>query len=856
MAQMWFTGTGAPTTTPTKLGQTYVDSVSGNVYISKGTASSADWSLMAAGASGGVTSFNGRTGAVTPQSGDYTPTLVGADPAGASATVQSNLNTHIADTANPHAVTKAQVGLSNVDNTSDLNKPISTATQTALNAKVTSNATITGATNTKITYDSKGLVTAGSAANLDDLGDVIITTPSLGDVVKYNGSNWVNGSITTQTSAGSGVDYFLTATLDSGTGYDFMSKSPDSAAEVDESIIITSGSGHTLFESYVSDVELGDAVIDGGIWNFNIYNYVSASSGVTNMTIHVYKRTVGGTETQLFQVALPTITHTSVTLQTLATVQPSFLCNATDKLVFKFYVDTTSGSSITVHLVHSGTAHYTYVNTPLVTHHNDLAGLQGGTTAQFYHLTNSEYTGTGSGTFVRANSPNIITPTGIVKSDVGLGNVDNTSDLNKPISTATQTALNAKEPTITAGTTTQYWRGDKSWQTLDKTTVGLANVDNTADTAKSIAGDVTGTLGASTVTKIQNIAVSATAPTTGQVLKYNGTQWAPGADSTGGGGGATPVTIQTCTNTQLVLTSASATDYCFIGSTPGQSVKMPDATTLTAGTLFVFSNKSTVLIPIYLNSGTLIAYLYPETDIELLITDITTTDGVWYKENGAYVTPEKIALFDDFIATGVTSGTIGELPWTLITAAGHTPSYATSTINERGVFVLGTGTGVAAGGGIHLGQTSNVLGGGVQVCSWRIRPLTLSTTAQEYQLFFGLLGTVNVTTEPTSGLYFAYQRATTGVNWQFKSAQTTRTTVDTGVAVTANTWYNFTLVVNAAGTQVDAYINGTFIGTSITTTLPTIPMSPASLAFKTVGATNITYQADFCYYQVSLTTVR
>lgn len=30
------------------------------------------------------------------------------------------------------------------------------------------------------------------------------------------------------------------------------------------------------------------------------------------------------------------------------------------------------------------------------------------------------------------------------KSDVGLGNVDNTSDLNKPISTATQTALNAK----------------------------------------------------------------------------------------------------------------------------------------------------------------------------------------------------------------------------------------------------------------------------------------------------------------------------------------------------------------------------------------------------------------------------
>ena len=32
----------------------------------------------------------------------------------------------------------------------------------------------------------------------------------------------------------------------------------------------------------------------------------------------------------------------------------------------------------------------------------------------------------------------------LTKNDVGLGNVDNTSDANKPVSTATQTALNAK----------------------------------------------------------------------------------------------------------------------------------------------------------------------------------------------------------------------------------------------------------------------------------------------------------------------------------------------------------------------------------------------------------------------------
>ena len=49
--------------------------------------------------------------------------------------VQTNLETHINNKSNPHEVTKAQVGLSEVDNTSDANKPISTATQNALNSK-------------------------------------------------------------------------------------------------------------------------------------------------------------------------------------------------------------------------------------------------------------------------------------------------------------------------------------------------------------------------------------------------------------------------------------------------------------------------------------------------------------------------------------------------------------------------------------------------------------------------------------------------------------------------------------------------------------------------------------------------
>jgi hypothetical protein len=78
-------------------------------------------------------------------------------------------------------------------------------------------------------------------------------------------------------------------------------------------------------------------------------------------------------------------------------------------------------------------------------------------------------------------------PLALDKTSVGLGNVDNTSDANKPISTATQTALNGKENTITAGTTSQYYRGDKTFQTLDKAAVGLGNVDNTSDLNKPIS---------------------------------------------------------------------------------------------------------------------------------------------------------------------------------------------------------------------------------------------------------------------------------------------------------------------------------------------------------------------------------
>ena len=65
-----------------------------------------------------------------------------ADAKKAGTDAQANLTAHINNKENPHEVTKAQVGLGNVNNTSDANKPISIATQNALNENLDKTAVV------------------------------------------------------------------------------------------------------------------------------------------------------------------------------------------------------------------------------------------------------------------------------------------------------------------------------------------------------------------------------------------------------------------------------------------------------------------------------------------------------------------------------------------------------------------------------------------------------------------------------------------------------------------------------------------------------------------------------------------
>lgn len=101
-----------------------------------------------------------------------------------------NLETHISDKNNPHEVTKAQVGLGNCDNTSDLDKPISTATQTALDGKVNK----TGDTLTGMYKHEYGSRTRYMAANsTTKYADVLMNDDAF--ELYYHYSNSIHASL-------------------------------------------------------------------------------------------------------------------------------------------------------------------------------------------------------------------------------------------------------------------------------------------------------------------------------------------------------------------------------------------------------------------------------------------------------------------------------------------------------------------------------------------------------------------------------------------------------------------------------------------------------------------------------------
>jgi hypothetical protein len=96
-----------------------------------------------------------------------------------------------------------------------------------------------------------------------------------------------------------------------------------------------------------------------------------------------------------------------------------------------------------------------------------------------------------------------------------------------------------------------------------------------------LSGDISGGLHSTSVDKIKGSAVASTAPTSGQVLTWDGSQWAPAASTGGGGGGANGLTYYLNQGTDA---DAPTTN---LPGTPKQLGRSADAaqTTATTGSL-------------------------------------------------------------------------------------------------------------------------------------------------------------------------------------------------------------------------------------------------------------------------------
>ena len=174
--------------------------------------------------------------------------------------VQTNLETHINNKSNPHEVTKDQVGLGNVDNTSDANKPISTATQNALNSKF--NASDGNALKQTIESMPNLVVTEGRLSHKNDRISLSLIQQDLKD----------------QANMDSILLTFKPAT-DSTAGIIL----PSDKTKIDK--IITNGNG----TKYLSDNGTYKEVSGGGESNIYVFSPTISGNGISEQDYNNFK---------------------------------------------------------------------------------------------------------------------------------------------------------------------------------------------------------------------------------------------------------------------------------------------------------------------------------------------------------------------------------------------------------------------------------------------------------------------------------------------------------------------------------------------------------------------------------------
>jgi hypothetical protein len=353
-------------------------------------------------------------------------------------------------------ITKTMVGLGSVDNTTDANKPVSTATQTALDLKLASataastyaplaSPTFTG-TVSGVTKSHVGL---GNVDNTTDANKPVSTAQQAAlDLKASLASPIFTGTVSFDTGV---ALIFEGATAD---GFETTLSVADPTA--DRSLTLPNSTGTLATQEHVAS-ELGTHTADT--------TSVHGIADTADLATKAYADT-----------AASNAVSTSLGTHEADTLAVHGITNTAD-LATKSYADTAvsthSSDTTSVHGITdtADLATKSYADTAVSTHSSDTTAVHG--------ITDTSLLVTIAGSQTLTNKT-ITTPLGLVKSDVGLGNVDNTADASKPVSTAQQTAIDLKA-NIASPTFTGTVSG------ITKTMVGLGNVDNTADTAKPVS---------------------------------------------------------------------------------------------------------------------------------------------------------------------------------------------------------------------------------------------------------------------------------------------------------------------------------------------------------------------------------
>ena len=130
---------------------------------------------------------------------------------------------------------------------------------------------------------------------------------------------------------------------------------------------------------------------------------------------------------------------------------------------------------------------------------------------------------------------------------------------------------------------------------------------------------------------------------------------------------------------------------------------------------------------------------------------------------------------------------------------------------------------------------------------WLVEVTALSTALEEFTLRIGLSDTSNGVDGDPNAILFRYNHGVNGGRWELVChSATVESVADSGVAV-AVAWQFLEAEVNAAGTSVQFYIDGTAVGAPITTNIPATSMTIGAGIAKAVGIGTRTIRADFCY---------